>query len=172
VAAIDSRTAKFLWPPREPHKGVGDGMLMMDPSGSFVGSDSGLSSDNPSFVLLRIADGDTVPIKPSFNWPNIPHAMGPRARIFASIDQMSQELLAIRLHSGTSERTFLRLGIDGGIHISTAVFDRSGRHIAWGRLDGIVCVCDLAEVHGRLGSLSDLGAAVSNNLDEGAVKSR
>jgi hypothetical protein len=149
VTAIESRTGGVLWW-FEHQKVERSGMLVMDPGGSYVGSDPVPSPGKQPFVLLSLANGGRVPTKPWFALPSIPQAMGPGARILACTDDVIPLSPSLRLHLGESENTILRLGIDGGIHQYTATFDQEGRRIAWGQADGIVCVCDLDEVFRRL----------------------
>jgi hypothetical protein len=146
VTAIDSRTGEALWS-REQWKKGRNGVLVMDPGGSYVAGDSGEEQGEPHFRLWRLADGEPVPTNPAFAVPIIPEAMGPGARLLACGDGEGPSL---RLHLGEPEGTILRLGVDGLVHPFTAKFDREGRRIAWGQANGIVCVCDLPRVLGQL----------------------
>jgi hypothetical protein len=143
----------------------------MDPGGSFVVSGAEPGWEKQPFMLLRLEDGDPVPVKPTFALPHMPRAISLGSRILASLDVTSQEAPVLRLHDGESDGTILRLGIDGGAHLPSATFDRLGRRIAWGQEDGVVYVCDIAEVYGRLGPLSDLPIAAPRNPEVSAVKS-
>ena len=149
VAAIGSRNGQILWS-REQQVVARTGLLVMDPSGAYVGSDAESSPGKQSFVFLSLANGGLVSTKPYLFLSCIPRAIAPGTRIVACVDNESQVSPVLQLHPGESDGTILRLGIDGGFSGYTPTFDRGGRRFAWGQEDGIVCVCDLDEVLRRL----------------------
>ncbi len=132
VASIGSRTSAVLWS-REHYRDAWDGNLVMDPGGSYVGSNAEPSPGEAPFVLLNLSNGERVPTKPYLSLSCNPLAIGPGMRIVACADDESQGSPVLRLHLGESDGTILRLGIDGGISGYIPTFDRGGRRLAWGQ---------------------------------------
>jgi WD40 repeat protein len=139
VTAFDVETGRRLWS-KPLEKTFEFAILARDPSGRFLAFAP--SNENRS-VLADLATGRELD-----SWGYWPGTLGPGARYSLMVDQYPSD--GCRLHRGAESTPLLTLGIDSLVTSVRFEFSADGDRLAWGSADGVVTVCDLAEVRRRL----------------------
>jgi hypothetical protein len=145
VKAFDGFTGKFLWSLRSS-KTNGSGVVT-DATGKFVTFQTAdWTGDFAHTALVEASSGRVIK---TLAWQ--PAAVGPRG-LYAVCASPSIHDRGYSLITETKGTPLVTLGIDGD-QVVGAAFDPAGNQLAWGNSDGSVTVCDLKEIHERLGQV-------------------
>jgi len=122
--------------------------LTTDPSGRFLGVRLWTENRIP---IVRTPSQEVHAMVTGF-----PEALSPGAEYWANGAQSPGGLSGMGLFRTADPTPLVVLGVDVVLSESQQRFDASGRLLAWGNVNGSVCVCDVREVRRRLAEL-DLG---------------
>jgi eukaryotic-like serine/threonine-protein kinase len=122
-----------------------DGEVSFDVSGSILAAHL---DNRDEAALLELPSGKYAGL-----CRYCPISLSPQSREWTYAGTLENSVSGVSYFRRDSSEPLVTLGMDDTMTFFTPAFDPSGRFLAWGRDDGVICVADLLEVQRRLAEL-------------------
>lgn len=136
IKAFDANSGKELWSiPGSMTRSAG---LSLDPTGRILA----VENSDESIAMVEPATGKLLGA-----WPRFPIGLAPGGRLASGPGEYP---FGCSLHDRDAKDALVTLGIDRMVASVVRPFSADGKLLCWGNAEGMVTVCELAEVQRRL----------------------